>query len=363
MAVIAKKQFPDGFPNDVTDILKAMSFTDGKELHIVGSMSLRSQLYAGDYDAIEYIPTAGTREHAVDNLVRKFKKIVKDVESIPNTTIADIKSGSVEEWVIITDPYNYKFSVSQLEKLYSEGIIDKNTYDDGKRRIKPRVSRYELLSLMRDFRPNIIRWTPRDVLLGYKKLIDGRKFTLHEAFVTPVITKLDVISWVQNNRFTDFSVIYQFKSLNATISNIEHAIMDNILMLHREGNYFKMAKRMFSLAKYRNELPKLEKLSALFNGDIGRLYMIYGDIGTLESLFEQPNIPYAKIDFEVDQFKGRLSNISLKKYLSQESYIFGLIDNLKNKEQMLSTLIKIRETLYDIMTHYAKLYLEKVKLI
>lgn len=367
MAVIAKKQFPDGFPNDVIDVLEAMSFTNGKELHIVGSMSLRSQLYAGDYDAIEYVPTSGSRDHAIDGLVRKFKKIVKDVESIPNTSIADIKSGSVEEWVIITEPYNHKFSKSQLEKLYAEKIISKDTYDDGKRRIKPRVSRYELLTLMRDFRPNIVRWTPREVTLGFKKLIDGRKFTLHEAFQTPVITKLDVISWVQNNRFTDFSVIYQFKfnneSLNASISNIERAISDNILMLQHEGNYFKMAKRMFSLAKFRNEVPKLEKLSALFNGDIGRLYMIYGDIGTLESLFEQPSIPYSKIDFEIDQFKGRLSNISLKRYVSREKYIFELIDNLGNRETILPTLVKIKETLYEIMTHYAKLYLEKADLI
>jgi hypothetical protein len=251
--------------------------------------------------------------------------------------------------------------------LYSEGIIDKDMYTDGKRRIKPRLSKYDLLTVARDFRPNIIRWTPRDVLLGYKKLVDGRKFTLKEAFTSPVITKLDVISWVQNNRFTDFSVIYQFKfndtALNATISNIEEAISSNILMLHHEGNYFKMAKRMFSLAKFRNELPKLEKLSNLFNGDIGRLYMIYGDIGTLESLFEHPNIPYKRIDVEVDQFKGRLSNISLKGYLNKEKYIFDLIDRLGDRENILSNLRQIKETLYDIMTHYAKAYLTKIKLI
>lgn len=367
MDVIVKKQFPEGFPSDVIDVLNAMSFTDGKGLHIVGSMSLRSQLYAGDYDAIEYINTSGNRNHALDSLVAKFKKIVKEVESLPNTTIADIKSGSIEDWVIINEPYDYSESIAQLERLYMGGIIDKETYNDGKRRIKPRVSKYDLLTLARDFRPNIVRWTPRDVLLGYKTLVDGRKFTLKEAFTSPVITKLDVVSWVQNNRFTDFSVIYQFKfnstALNATISNIEDAISDNILMLHHEGNYFKMAKRMFSLAKFRKDLPKLEKLSNLFNGDIGRIYMIYGDIGTIESLFEHPNIPYKRIAFETDQFKGRLSNITLKAYIAKEKYIFDLLDRLDDKENILHNLREIKEALYDIMTHYAKVYLVKTKLI
>jgi len=367
MAVIVKKRIPDGFPNDISDVLNAMSFTNGKHLHVVGSMSLRSQLYAGDYDSIEYIPTTGVRQQVVDSLVRKFKKIVKDVQSIPNTTISDIKSGSVEEWVMITDPYNYEFSKAQLEKLHREGIIGKEVYNDGKRRIKPRVSRYDLLTLMRDFRPNIIRWRPQDVLVGHKRLIDGRKFTLNEAFTTPTITKLDVVSWVQNNRFTDFSIIYQFKfndeSLNASITNIEHAIADNILMLNYEGNYFKMAKRMFSLAKFRKDIPKLEKLSELFNGDIGRLYMVYGDIGTLESLLEQPNIPYKKIEIEIDQFKGRLSNVNLKKYIDIEEYIIKLIDTIDGRSEIPLALKKIKGILYEIMTYYAKSYLSKMKLI
>jgi len=375
MSIVARKDYPEGYPADALEVLRAMSFTNGKHVRVVGSMALRSQIYAGDYDADETIHAHGTRNLALRDLTRKFKSMIKDVQSIPNTYIGDIKSGSVEEWVIIHSPYNHERSLQQLEKLYKEGIIHKRVYEDGKKRIKPSVSKLELLSLRRDFRPNIIRWTPREVLLGFKILQDKRKFTLEEAFQTPTITKLDVVSWVQNNRFTDFSMIYQFKHqgklLNPGMGDIETSIRENIFMLHHEKNYFKMAKRMFALAKYKGYTDVMEKLSPLFNGDVGRIYMVYGDIGTLESLFDIGNtIPYAKIDFEIDQFKGRLSNIGLEKYLRRENELFELIDTLVtlrrtqySREHMKELLGKMKHILSDLMGFYAKQYLTNVKMM
>lgn len=218
----------------------------------------------------------------------------------------------------------------------------------------------------------MLRWTPKEVLLGFKRLQDGRKFTLKEAFQTPIITKLDVVSWVQNNRFTDFSMIYEFKhnsqSLNKELSNIEDSIKKNIFVLFHEKNYFKMAKRMFSLAKYKKYEKILETLSPLFNGDAGRLYMVYGDIGTLESLLESnETVSQQKLDFEIDQFKQRLSNITFEKYISKEHEIFGLIDSILAKKHseksLLQKLEKLKQILSNLMSEYAEKYLIKHKLM
>ena len=375
MSVIVRKDYPDGYPSDALEILRNMSFTNGKNVRVVGSMALRSQIYAGDYDAIEVVDVLGTKQLVIRDLVKKFKQIVKDLKSFPNTYIGDIKSGSIEEWVIINDTYNYDKSIKKLEQLHKEGIITSDEYHDGKKRIKPNPSKLELLALRRDFRPNIIRWSPRDIMLGFKILKDKRKFTLAEAFQTPTITKLDVVSWVQNNRFTDFSMIYQFKnngrSMNTVVTDIETSIRENIFMLHHEGNYFKMAKRMFALAKFKGYIDILEKLSPLFNGDVGRLYMVYGDIGTLESLFDiTDDIPYSKINFEVDQFKGRLSNIALDKYVHREDELFRLINKLTSisdskytRKDIRDLLEKIKNILSNLMSFYAKEYLRKVKIM
>ena len=375
MSVIVKKDYPSGYPSDASEVLRIMSFSDGKNVRIVGSMSLRSQIYAGDYDATEIVNVIGTRQLVLRDLVKKFKEIIKELSRLPNTYVGDIKSGSIEEWVIIHDEYNYEKSIEQLEKLHKEEIITPDEYRDGKKRIKPTVSKLELLALRRDFRPNIIRWTAREVLLGFKILKDKRKFTLADAFQTPTITKLDVVSWVQNNRFTDFSMIYQFKnngrSINHIVVDIEKSIRENIFVLHHEGNYFKMAKRIFALAKFKGYIDVLERLTPLFNGDVGRLYMVYGDIGTLESLFDITDaVPYSKVNFEIDQFKGRLSNIALERYIHRENDLFTMIDKLTKihgsrytRKEITELLKKIKTILSNLMSFYARSYLIKVKLM
>jgi hypothetical protein len=168
-------------------------------------------------------------------------------------------------------------------------------------------------------------------------------------------------------------MIYQFKNgskiLNPGLGEIEPSLRENIFMLHHEGNYFKMAKRMFALAKYKKYMHMLEKLSPLFNGDVGRLYIVYGDIGTLESLIETHGIVSpAKIDFEIDQFKGRLSNIGLERYIREEHQIFALIDKIvktqsRSRDQMVELLGKLKEMLSSLMSHYAKEYLVKNRLM
>ena len=60
------KEYPDNYPADAVRILDAMSF--GKGLVLLGSMSLRSQQYAGDYDGFEQVKMKGP----VDTVLRKY---------------------------------------------------------------------------------------------------------------------------------------------------------------------------------------------------------------------------------------------------------------------------------------------------
>ncbi len=373
-SIILKKAYPSGYPNDAVELLKSMSFTDGKNVNVVGSMSLRSQVYAGDYDAYEKVSFRGTKTLIVKKLVNKFKSIIKSIQKIQLTYVGDIKSGSVEEWRIIQKPYNKEKSLEKLEELYKIKIISKKEFEEGKKRFIKNPSELDLLLLEQDFRPNIIRWKVWEVLKGFKILKDGRKFTLEEAFQTPTITKLDVMSWVQNNRFTDFSMIYEFiingETINPGIKDLEKSILENIYVLHSEKKYYKMAKRLFSLAKYKNNTDILEILSPLFNGDLGRLYIVYGDIGTIEDLFEyENNLPYSKLEFEFNQFKGRLSNISLPMYINKEKSMFDKIDILvrmeklpTNKSRILNLLGELKSDLLEILSKYTEKFLKEKKI-
>jgi len=363
------KDYPDGFPNESVEILKDMSFTDGKNVVIVGSMALRSQVYAGDYDANELVTT-----HSVKEIVSKFKTIIKRIQARPLTYVGDIKCGSIEEWRIITKPYNQLYSRNKLEELYKLDILTKAELDDGRKRLIANPSYLDMLLLEQDFRPNIIRWTANEILRGYKVLQDGRKFTIEQAVQTPTITKLDVISWVQNNRFTDFSMIYTFKSgskiLNPSVRDFESSIKDNIYVLHHEKKFYKMSKRIFSLAKFKGNDEIIELLSPLFNGDLGRLYIVYGDIGTIEDLFTRESaIPYSKLEVEFDQFKGRLSNITIPEYIRKEPHLFAMVDKLieirkvaSNKDKILRILGKLKNELLYLLSKHSKEYLLKHKI-
>ena len=373
-SITLKKSYPEGYPNDAVELLKSMSFTDGKAVNVVGSMSLRSQVYAGDYDAYEKVSFKGTKTLILKRLVNKFKSIIKSLQKFPLTYIGDIKAGSVEEWRIIQRPYNQEKSFKKLEELYKLKIISRKEYEEGKKRFIKNPSELDLLLLEQDFRPNIIRWKVWEVLKGSKILKDGRKFTLEEAFQTPSITKLDIMSWVQNNRFTDFSMIYEFiingETINPGIKDLEKSILENIYVLHSEKKYYKMAKRLFSLAKYKNNIDVLEILSPLFNGDLGRLYIVYSDIGTIQDLFEyENNLPYSKLEFEFDQFKGRLSNISLPDYIKKEKSIFEKIDTLvriekiaTNKSRILNLLDELKSDLLEILSKYTEKFLKEKKI-
>lgn len=373
--ITVRKQYPDGYSHDALQVLNAMSLTDGKHLNIVGSMSLRSQIYAGDYDAYEIVRLKGDMSDTLRTLVSKFKGVIRKLQDLPYTYIGDIKSGSIESWRVLTEPYSYDDAQKKLKQLRADDIITEDEYYEAKKYIRPNLSRIEKLEALQAVRFHIIRWTADEVLKGYKILRDGRKFKLEDAFQTPTITKIDAVSWVQNSRFTDFSVIYEFHHndtiLNPGMKDIETSIRENIYILRQNGNYFKMAKRMFALAKYKGYTRELRILSEMFNGDLGRLYHVYGDLGTLESLIETTrSLPFSKIEFQIDQFKSRLSNVGLPDYLKDEDAIFSTLEKMiqlrkesYTREQLLSLIHKLKESLYVLLSKNAKLYLEEHELI
>lgn len=380
MDLLAKRKLPDDYANDVIEVLRLMSFTNLKGLSLMGSAELKAQLYAGDYDAYEVVNVP-----SVAWAVRKFQSMIRNLLKSPLTYIGDIKMGSIEEWKVIGDEATIKngnvvgYKPQQIKKklkaLYEQRIISRQEWEDGDAMLKPSITPYQLLEIKRDLRFNILRWTPQEVLKGYKKLHDGRHFTLADAITSPTLSKMDCISWVQGNRYTEFSVIYEFyykkRLLNGLIKNAELALKESTYQLYHERNFYKMAKRMFALARLQKQYGLLKVLSALFNGDLGRLYIVYGDIGTMEYMVENlRHLPAKRIHFEIDQFHNRLANITLPKYLQEQPQIMEIIDRIekhtdltKNKGQTLHLLRLLKERIMDLLSAYSYDYLYDCSLI
>jgi hypothetical protein len=376
---IVLKKYPADYSQEVLTVIHAMSFTQGKGVKLVGSYTLRNQVYAGDVDALELVPIK-----SVNDCVNRFQNVIKAVVKIPFTYISDIKCGSVEEWrVVPTDAkivegrvegYDASAMLGKVKQLHDTKIIDDEQFMVAKRMLKNHVNAVEFLALQKELRYNIIRWSLKDVIAGYKMLQDGRKYTLAEGVQSPTITKLDVVSWIGGNHFTDFEMIYEFKLrghiINKGLRDLDIAIRESVLLMRREGNYFKMAKRMYALARYYDYKHDLKPLNDLFIGDLGRLYGIYGDANSLKYLIQNvEDLPKDKIKFEVDQFISRLSNVVIPTFLRRENVIMTIVKRLENPEiythdspTMLKLLDLLRHQIFTILSNYTLRYLKAERL-
>ncbi len=367
-ALVATKDYPENYPADALAILDAMSFSDGKNVKILGSMAIRSQQYAGDYDAYEVVKRDGDLRAVLNGLAADFKNILKRLRGMSNVFIGDIKAGSVEEWRVFPREtgvkdgkvvgYNAVAARKKVDELRSAKVISEKEAKEAVAMLKPSLTPGTLLAVMKELRFHIVRWTVAEALAGEKTLADGRTYTLQEAFNSPAISKLDVIGLIENNRYTDFSIIYEFhnrgKVLNPDFRPIEQSLREDILAYQNDGNAFKVLKRKYALAKFKNQKAKIKKLTVILNSDLGRLYSLSSDVATLIQLLdEEKAVPLDKLRYELDQFKGRMANIySLKDFLKAEYGIIGDLNaamKMTNRAQLKNRLEQIEETMRKIL--------------
>jgi predicted DNA-binding transcriptional regulator len=363
------KEYPTNYPADAIAILDSMSVTDGKGVELVGSMSLRSQQYAGDYDANDLIQLKyASDKEALDECAKDFREAIRRTSKITNSYIGDIKCGEVAEWRVFGEDtrvhngqvvgYNAETSRSKVRALRKAQIITPTEEKEALALLPSNPTPIQLVKAKDSIKFHIVRWSVAEVLEGEKRLKDGRTYTLQDGFSSHGITKVDVVAWIQNNRYTEFAMIYFLfnngKALNPMKFDYEDSLKESILYYTSEGMYFKVLKRMFSLAKFKDDKKQMEKLTEILNSDLGRLYHIVSDIRTLVFLLEeQSKLRMSDIKFEIDQFKGRMANIyALDPFLKKEFVFLGYISSaLKttSSKQLLGILKSMDKALSDIL--------------
>ena len=339
--------------------------TNGKYLKLVGSMSLSNQLYASDFDLMENIPI----KNNLNKYVKKFQSIIKHFLNQSNAFIGDIKSGEMLEWKVLNDDiyiknkkvYNYNQSelIQKVKNLYDNNIIDNNEYKESLKLLKPNININDYYLMKDFFKFHIIRWKPEDIINGYKILQNNEKIYLKDSFNSG-ITKLDLIYYL-NNRFIEFSIIYNFSSKDS-IDEIKISLKYDILKYMIDGNYYKMAKRIFALTE---DIELQDILTNLFNSDLGRLYLLNSDIKTLIYLFENSDhLPYNRIKKEISNFRKRTTNIKIPLSL-KNNVLNDIIDYLKNIEENpnINDLLKINTYLDGLLSKNTKKYLKLYKIL
>ena len=377
--LLRKKDYPLNYPQDVINLISIMAY-DSSNVKIVGSLSLKSQQYAGDYDMYEVVSGAYKTENtAVKAFVKQFQSKIKELMKTKDCFIGDIKAGIIKEWEVIPESagvlkgrirgYDASSAKAKVAELLSNKVITQEEADYADELLVENPSINDFALLKKELRFHLVRWTPQEVLKGSVKLRDGRDYTLAEAFKSPAIVKLDVVAYVENSRFTDFSIIYLFRNKGKPINDVEMgdeelAVKQDIVFYLASRNYFKVAKRMFSIAKRRDDVPMLKKLNGLLNGDLGRLYSIVSDLGTLIYLYEnESSIPIEKIQYELDQFRSRLGNIYTIGSVGSKGVLSKLLSASTNKKKVLKTLYLLEGRFENVLSSESEKAMKELKVL
>jgi len=372
--IINKKDYPENYPRDVVKIINAMSFSSGDDVEILGSMAIRSMLYASDYDTSETVDRNTPKQ-----IVKEYQAIIRKLLSMKKTYIGDIKVGEIKDWKIIDDSayfkdgkywgYNQQKSLEKLNELYETEIITKDEFQLGKKLLIEKPSNEQLKEIIKMLRFNILRWTATDILNGYIMLRTGEKYTLQDAIQDPTLFKMDVISLLDNGIFQEFSIIYdlRIKGIRINIYNIDtqKSLIKDILFYAHVGNWFKVLKRMFSyfsynfkyVNKYKKEtVDAIEAIFEILNSDLGILYNITQDITMLSYLVSnEKKAPIKEIKEELDTFITRLSNVySVSSFLKSEPSIIAKIHQIvlgrSNPETLARDLEKLDDKVSKILS-------------
>jgi hypothetical protein len=321
MSLVRRKLYTLNYPKDVLDVISKMSFSKGANVEVGGSMSLKSQQYAGDYDLTEtVVGHYKNKEAAADAFAKQFQAIIRCMLQTKGLIIGDIKAGAVPEWEIITGSVSngrvvgYSASRSRSRLLALKPHLSATEFAEAQKMIKSNPSVREFYEASDILKFHIVRWSPAAILKGFVVLRDGRHLTLAQAFNSPSVAKLDAVAYIQRSRFADFSIIFTFKNekdtLNGVVVDAFNEIKNSMHSYYALGDYYKAAKRLFSINRIKGSERIIEKLSDMFNSDLGRLYSIISDAKTLIYLLENKEaVPIDKVRYEIDQFRSRLGNI------------------------------------------------------
>lgn len=373
--LLLKKNWSSNYSNDAKTIINSISFENGMGVIVLGSNSLRSQLFPADFDIYQEVRLKKQQEpRALHYLTKEFQRIIRHLKTVPNLYIGDIKAGLVEQWRILQRAtywngnrvvnYNQQIALHNLEII--KNLIPNLDYNTILKLLTPVPSLDDYSKLRELCKYHIVRWKADDIMNGKVKLLDGSFMTLEEAFKSPIIAKLDVIGFVENSRYMEFAIIYQFFNgytcLNPDEINITRSLKENIELYMHEQNYFKVLKRLYALAKHKHNEKIVEQLTPILNSDMGILYQIISDINTLILVLSNTKAKdKGKIHFEIDQFINRLSNVyQFKDYLKNEQAI--LRDIKIATSSSLPILSKIIEPLRDALNNHlqkaSKKYIE-----
>jgi predicted nucleotidyltransferase len=127
--------------------------------------------------------------------------------------------------------------------------------------------------------------------------------------------KIDVVVRIRN-KFYEISCMYSFENnINETQKDTNQRLEDDIKELKQENKYFKVLKRMFSIAMLKNNVNFAQFLMNVFNSDLGKKYEVLCNLKAMELVnqhyHDQTTKERLKINYGLIHQKFNLNGINI----------------------------------------------------
>ncbi len=186
------------------EVQKAIDLiTTQKGILPVGSAKFKVHSYPSDIDIFEKVEGCCTINEVRLALMSKIQHIVQYVAVLENVLFGDLKAGYDERYDVyfgdehmgkVID-YNQDIAILAVENLRSQKLLTKKEYEKFVTLLEPTITIEtfeELETYLNEF--YVLRWTPDEILRGYKQLLGGKRVYLFDALISHSVVKLDL--WI-----------------------------------------------------------------------------------------------------------------------------------------------------------------------
>jgi hypothetical protein len=376
MAYKMNRLDPENYSEDILRVVEALRLPSGDDPMFQGSSALKV-VYPSDYDLAQYVKVQR-------DMKRDFQAVIRKLMKLREAYIGDIKSGEIPELKVIPDNTNSRNYngrrqgfLTKLKQLVDRKYITSKEYSDSVRLLQPDLTELDMFIIKHDIRFEVVRWTPKDILKGFV-VYRKHKVDFNTYLFGNNITKIDVVAWVNGNRYSEITMNYKFVGQNGLVVNnkgtdVLNEILSEVPYLFYKGKYLKICKRMFSIETLIANTPQLNRepnkltqrrLYKLFNGDLNLLNQITGDIGNLIYLVDNvEHIDKERFEYEVDQMKYRLGVITNLRYLKIEPVVAQMLEQLEANVVSLRVLEKLESFIRGFIEGEVKKQMKKWKLL
>lgn len=219
------------------------------------------------------------------------------------------------------------YSDIDLISIIDNSLTDEEAYDE----IKKILDRMDSLSSVYFIELKIQNKDDKKFKYNKDNIDELSKEKFIKEFKKRNFIKLDYITFI-NNKFMELSIIYQFFDKKLTTEEYEKNIKDDINELIKEGNFYKVLKRMFNLYRVEGDLKKLIYLSRIFNSELGEIYQKISNLEAIEKILE----------FYRDKLDIKRVKLNLKE-MGEPSSIKAI---KKNREKYFKELNKKAKEIY-----------------